>query len=130
MSAGDLGGGMIDVNATKYRRIAGSEFKRSLPSLQTSAGGTARRPEAETVESEPGKGGVVPQSVTGEDAAASPDVNVANCHEGPDRPAGEFSPGKDADLDLRDRLMSSVAHYVGEINQNWQRGVDAFMKVG
>src|SRR6185312_2762618 len=94
------------------------------------AGGTARRPEAETVESEPGKGGVVPQSVTGEDAAASPDVNVANCHEGPERPAGEFSPGKDADLDLRDRLMSSVAHYVGEINQNWQRGVDAFMKVG
>lgn len=65
---------MIDVNATKYRTIAISKFKRSFPSLQASAEGTARRPEADTVPSElaAGKGGVVPQSVAGKDAAASP----------------------------------------------------------
>jgi hypothetical protein len=123
---------MIDVNATKYRTVASSKFKRSFPSPQASAEGTARRPDADAVASElaAGKGGAVPQSVAAEDAAASPDINVAHCHEGSERPAGEFSPGKDTDLDLRDRLMSSVASYVRDMNQNWQRGVDAFMNVG
>jgi len=122
---------MIYVNATKYRTIGVSKFKRSFPSLQASAEGTARRPQADSVPSEhaAGKGGV-PQSVAGEDAAVSPDINVAHCHGGPERPAGEFSPGKDPALDLRDRLMSSVACYVRDINQNWRRGVDTFMNVG
>ena len=90
---------MIYVNATKYRTIGVSKFKRSFPSLQASAEGTARRPEADTVASElaAGEGGIGPQSVAGEDAAASPNINVAHCHEGPERPAGEFSPGKDTD---------------------------------
>ena len=86
---------MIYVNATKYRIIGVPKFKR-FPSLKASAEGTARRPEADTVASElaAGKDGVVPQSVAGEDATTSPDINLAHCHEGPERPAGEFSPGE------------------------------------
>jgi hypothetical protein len=120
---------MIYVNATKYRTVGVSKFKRSFPSLQASAEGTARRPEAGSVPSElaAGKGGVVPQSVAGEDAAASPDINVAQCHGGAERPAGEFSPGK---VDLRGREMSAVAYYIRDINQKWRRGVDAFIDVG
>jgi hypothetical protein len=48
--------------------------------------------------------------------------------EAAERPAGEFSLGK-IDPDLRDSPMSSVAIYVRDINQNWQRGVEAFMQV-
>jgi hypothetical protein len=50
---------------------------------------------------------------------------------GAERPAsiGNFSPGKDPDLDLRDGEASSVADYASAISRNWQRGVDAFMNI-
>ena len=45
-----------------------------------------------------------------------------------ERPAGEFSPGKNH-LDLPDGGISSVADFVAAIQINWQRGVDAFMSI-
>jgi hypothetical protein len=116
------------VDRTKYDRTKSVTFPkyRHLRLGRTQV--TARQLEADAVASElaAGKGGVGPQSVAGEDAAASPDINVAHRHGGPERPAAEFSPGKD-DLDLRDGEASSVANYVRDINGNWKRGVDAFL---
>ena len=50
--------------------------------------------------------------MSGENAAASQDINVTHCHGGPEHPADEFIGGKDPSLDLRGREMSSVSCYV------------------
>ena len=100
---------MIDVNATKYRTLPITKIKRVFPSLQTSPEDGARRSEGDTVAPElaAAKGGV-----SGENAAASQDINVTHCHGGPEHPADEFIGGKDPSLDLRGREMSSVSYYV------------------
>jgi hypothetical protein len=83
-------------------------------------------------ETHAGKDGLqpTPQSVAEKNEAVPPEVEVPDVRGGAGRPAGELSPEKYPAPDLRDRLMSSVANYVLDINQNWQRGVDAFMNVG
>jgi hypothetical protein len=138
---------MIDVSAKYVRsKIVTSKFDRrfAISPLQARTQGVVRpgandyssegRPKTHAVapESHVGKNGVqpVPQSVAQKNDAVSPDVHVPDVRGDAGRPEGEFSPGKNATLDLRDRLMSSVAYYVRDINQNWQRGVDAFMNVG
>ena len=67
----------------------------------------------------------MPQSVTGGDDAASPDVDVPDSDCDAER-AGDFSPGKN-DPDLRNSETPSVAKYVSAINGEWRHGVDAFM---
>lgn len=48
---------------------------------------------------------------------------------GAEPPAGDFSPGKDPDLDLRDGEAFSVADYASAISGKWQRVVDASMNI-
>jgi hypothetical protein len=138
---------MIDV-AAKYDRskTVTSKFDRrfAVSPLQARTQGVVRqgagdgssedRPKTDAVapESHASKDGLqpVPQSVAENNGAASPEVDVSDVRGGAGRPAGEFSPGKDPALDLRDREMSSVAYYVRDINGNWQRCVDAFINVG
>ena len=79
---------MIDKIKYDLTKLAPSSIYRQLPLGRTHADIVASKLSA-------GKGGVGPESVAGEDAAASPDINVAHCHGGPERPAAEFSPGKD-----------------------------------
>jgi hypothetical protein len=114
---------MIDKIKYDLTKLAPSSIYRQLPLGRTHADIVASKLSA-------GKGGVVPERVAGEDAAAAPDINVAHCHGDPERPAAEFSPGKDPALDLRDGLVSPVAYYIRDINGNWQRGVEAFMQIG
>jgi hypothetical protein len=121
---------MIYVDRTKYDRTKSVAFLkyRSLPVGRTRV--TARQLEADAVATKFGasKGGVVPESVAGKHGAASPTVNEPDVPDGARRPAGTgcFSPGKQPDV--RDGV-SSVAEYVGAINGNWQRGVDALMNI-
>ena len=114
---------MIDKIKYGLTKLAPSSIYRQLPPGRTHADIVASKLSA-------GKGGVVPERVAGEDAAAAPDINVAHCHGDPERPAAEFSPGKDPALDLRDGLVSPVVYYIRDINGNWQRGVEAFMQIG
>ena len=116
---------MIDKIKYGLTKLAPSSIYRQLPLGRTHA--------ADIVASKlsAGKGGVVPERVGGDFAAAAPDINVAHCHGDPERPAAEFSPGKDPALDLRGQEMSPVAYYIRDINGNWQRGVEAFfMRIG
>ena len=113
---------MIDKIKYDLTKSAPSSIYRHLPLGRTHADIVASKLSA-------GKGGVVPERVAGEDAAAAPDIDVAHCHGDPERPAAEFSPGKDPALDLRDGQVSPVAYYVRDINGNWQRGVDAFLNI-
>jgi hypothetical protein len=96
---------MTKVGATKYLTL--------VRSLQASAEGSTRRPEANIVplEHTAGNGGVVPQSVA---------ENNGECL---DRPAGDLSPGKKHDS------ASSVVHYISQIGETWRRVVQSMMEV-
>jgi hypothetical protein len=84
------------VDRTKYDRTKSVTFPkyRHLRLGRTQV--TARQLDADAVASElaAGKGGVGPQSVAGEDAAASPDINVAHRHGDPERPRCRIFPGE------------------------------------
>jgi hypothetical protein len=138
---------MIDVSAKyDHRKFVTSKFDRrfAVSPLQARTQAVVRqvaddrvsedRPKTDVVEPEThaGKDGLqpTPQSVAEKNEAVPPEVEVPDVRGGAGRPAGELSPEKYPAPDLRDRLMSSVANYVLDINQNWQRGVDAFMNVG
>ena len=78
---------MIDKIKYGLTKLAPSSIYRQLPLGRTHADIVASKLSA-------GKGGVVPERVAGEGAAAAPDINVAHCHGDPERPAAEFSRGK------------------------------------
>ena len=101
---------MIYVNATKYRTLPITKFKRVFPSPQASPEDGARRSEGDTVAPElaAAKGGVSGRKCRG--------ITRYQCDalatEAPNTPADEFIGGKDPSLDLRGREMSSVSYYV------------------
>ena len=77
---------MIDKIKYDLTKLAPSSIYRHLPLGRTHADIVASKLSA-------GKGGVVPESVAGEDAAASPDINVAHATEIPSAPPSIF-PGE------------------------------------
>lgn len=101
---------MIYVNRTKYDRTKSVTFPkyRHLRLGRTQV--TARQLEADAVASElaAGKGGVGLQSVAGEDAAASPDINVAHPTVVSNAPLPDFPRGKMISICAMARRLRSL----------------------